>query len=80
VRRQALVQLAYNFDPSTLALVQFERQYRPGVSSASVVSFGYQRAIGRTAEGPVLGVLTLSRGFTTGAHDNTIELDVCFRF
>jgi len=80
VRRQALVQVAYNFDPSTLALVQLERAYRPGVSSASVATVGYQMPVGRTAGGVALGVATFSRGLTAGTRDNTIELDVCLRF
>jgi hypothetical protein len=80
VRRQALMQVAYSFDPSTLALIQFERIYRPGVSSASVMSLGYQVAIAENAAGPIFGVLMLSRGFTAGAHDTTIEFDVCLRF
>jgi hypothetical protein len=80
IRRQLLGQVAYNFDSDTLALVQLERSYRPGVTSASVASVGYQMAIGRTSAGPVLGVLTVSHGLTSGTQDNTIELDVCLRF
>jgi len=79
-RRQGLVQLVYNFDPSTLALIQLERAVRPGVSSGSAATFSYQMPIGRTAGGPVLGIGSFSRGLTAGAHDNTIELDVCLRF
>ena len=79
-RRQGLVQLAYAFDPLTLALVELERAVRPGVSSASAATFSYQMPIGRTAGGPLLGIVSFSRGLTEGARDNTIELDVCLRF
>jgi hypothetical protein len=80
IRRQGLVQASYAFNPDTLALLQFERIYRPGVSSASVVTAGYQRAIGRTARGPLLGIATLSQGLTAGREDTTLELDVSWRF
>jgi hypothetical protein len=79
-RRQGLVQLAYSFDPFTLALVELERAVRPGVSSASAVTFSYQMPIGRTAGGPLLGIASFSHGLTAGVQDNTIELDVCVRF
>jgi hypothetical protein len=81
IRRQGLVQGSYVFHGDTLALVQFERIYRPGVSSASVVTVGYQRPIGQTARGrPVLGIATLSHGLTAGREDTTLELDVSWRF
>jgi len=80
VRRQALAQIAYTFDADTLAFAQLERFYRPGVVSASVASVGYQMPIGRTAGGPMVGVVTYSRGLSDGLHDNTIEFDVCLRF
>jgi hypothetical protein len=79
-RRQGLVQLAYSFDPFTLALVELERAARPGAGSASAATVGYQMPIGRTAGGPLLGIASYSRGLTAGARDHTIELDVCFRF
>jgi hypothetical protein len=80
VRRQGLAQIAYTFDANTLALAQLERFYRPGVLSASAASVGYQMPVGRTAGGPLLGVVTLSRGLSAGLHDTTLELDVCMRF
>lgn len=80
IRRQGLIQTSYAFDPSTLALVQFERIYRTGVSSASVATVGYQRPIGRAGRGPLLGIATLSQGLTAGRRDTTIELDVSWRF
>ena len=80
VRRQGLVQAAYNFEDSKLVVVQLERLYRPGVTSATVASFGYQMPIWRNAAGPVLGVATLSRGLSPNLHDTTLELDVCVRF
>jgi len=80
VRRQGLVQAAYNFEHSKLVVVQLERLYRPGVTSATVASFGYQMPIWRNAAGPVLGVATLSRGLSPNLHDTTLELDVCVRF
>jgi len=79
-RYHGLVHLAHNFDSETLALVQLERAHRPGVSSASAVTFTYQMPIGRTRGGPLLGIVNYSRGLTEGLHDNTIELDVCLRF
>ena len=78
-RRHGLVQLAYEFDEDTLALVQLERAHRPGVSSASAATFTYQMPIGKTAGGPLLGI-NYSRGLTEGLQDNTIELNVCLRF
>ena len=80
VRRQALAQVAYTFDADTLLLAQLERFYRPGVIGASAASLGYQAPIGGNARGPVLGVLTYSRGLSDGRHDDTIEFDVCWRF
>lgn len=80
IRRQGLVQLAYNFDPSTLALAQLERAYRPGVSSASAAAVGYQWPVGRTAAGPTLAIVTFARGLSRGAHDRALELDLSFRF
>ena len=79
-RRHGLVQLVYSFNPETLALVQLERAHRPGVSSASAATFTYQMPIGRTAGGPLLGIVNYSRGLTEGVRDNTIELDVSLRF
>lgn len=79
-RYHGLVQLAYNFEPNTLALAQLERAHRPGVSSASAVTFTYQMPIGRTAGGPLLGLVNYSRGLTEGVRDHTIELDICIRF
>lgn len=79
-RYHGLVQLAYNFDPETLALVQLERAHRPGVSSASAATFTYQMPIGKTAGGPLLGIINYSRGLTEGVRDNTFEIDVCLRF
>ena len=79
-RRHGLVQVVYNFEPETLALVQLERAHRPGVSSASAATLTYQMPIGRTAGGPLLGIVNYSRGLTEGVRDNTIELDVCIRF
>jgi hypothetical protein len=80
IRRQLLAQAAYTFDADTLAFGQLERLYRPGVISASVVSVGYQMPIGRTAGGPMVGVVTYSHGLSEGLHDNTIEFDICLRF
>jgi hypothetical protein len=80
MRRQGLVQIAYTFDADTLALAQFERFHRPGVTSASVATLGYQMSVGRTASGPVVGALTFSRGLSEGLRDTTIELDVCLKF
>jgi hypothetical protein len=80
VRRQGLVQIAYSFDADTVALAQLERFYRPGVIGASVAALAYQMPIGRTAGGPMHGIVTLSRGLSEGLHDNTIEFDVCLRF
>jgi hypothetical protein len=80
VRRQLLGQLAYAFDPLTLAFAQLERAYRPGVSAATVASAGYQMPIGRTAGGAVLGIASFAHGLTAGVRDNTLEIDVCWRF
>ena len=81
IRRQALVQASYDFQAhSQLALVQFERIYRPGVSSASVVTASYQRAIGRIGGHPLLGIAALSHGLTAGREDTTLELDASWRF
>ena len=74
------MQLAYNFDGDTLAIVQLERARRPGVSNASAATFSYQMPIGKTAGGPLLGIINYSRGLTEGVRDNTIEIDVCLRF
>ena len=79
-RRHGLVQLVYNFNPETLALVQLERAHRPGVSSASAATVTYQMPIGKTVGGPLLGIINYSRGLTEGLRDNTIEFDVCLRF
>ena len=80
IRRQGLVQASCNFTGDTLALVQLERVYRRGVSSASVVTAGYQLAIAQTARGPLLGIVTLSHGLTAGHEDTTLELDASWRF
>lgn len=79
-RRHGLVQLVYNFGSETLALAQLERAHRPGVSSAGAATFTYQRPVGRTAGGSLLGIVNYSRGLTEGVRDNTVELDVCLRF
>ena len=80
VRRQLLGQVAYDFRSSRLAVAQLERSYRPGVLSATVATVGFQWAMGRSAAGPMLGVLSLSHGLSSGLQDDTIEFDLCLRF
>jgi hypothetical protein len=80
VRRQLLGQVAYDFGSSRLAIAQLEHSHRPGVLSATVATVVYQWAIGRSAAGPMLGVVSLSHGLSTGWEDDTIEFDLCVRF
>ena len=80
VRRQGLVQAAYNFDaPRTALVFQLTRNYRPGAGGAAQGAAIFEFPLQETKRPPV-GALGFTRGLTAGARDNTLEFDVSIRF
>jgi hypothetical protein len=80
IRRQGLVQLAYNFDaPRTVMVFQLLRYYRPGVGALSQAVVAYEAPLQEKKRPPV-GAISFTRGLSVGARDDTLEFDVSFRF
>lgn len=80
VRSQGLVQAAYNLDtPRSDVLFQLLRSYRANSTSGSAVAVAYEFPLEQRRRPPMLA-LSFARGITSGAHDNSIELDISVRF
>ena len=80
IRRQGLVQVAYNFDaPHTDLLFQLLRNYRPGSSSASQAAIIYEFPLEQKRR-PAIGAIGFTRGLSPHVRDNTLEFDVSVRF
>jgi hypothetical protein len=80
VRSQGLVQVAYNLDtPHSDVLFQLLRSYRRASTSGTSAALVYEFPLQQKRRPPMAAV-SLVRGLTSGAHDNTVEFDLSLRF
>jgi hypothetical protein len=73
--QSALLQGAYSFTKVETATFQLQRNYRDGVGGTNALTGAYNFPLG----GAVAGV-SYARGLTAGARDNTVQLDMSFKW
>jgi hypothetical protein len=82
IGQSGVLQATYNFvdAPGTDLVFQLARSYRSGIGGASQLAATVDFPItARKDKGPI-GSITFTHGITSGARDNSIELDISFSF